>query len=176
MTEAVDREFEETAKLVLEFLQGLGYGDASLMPDAGAGLYDIDSENAVVEVTVGAPPSRPDVQRLDGVSRSEDRPAFYFSVRGFTSSAKEWASNVNIALFEFDRESNEILAVNDTATEVMTEPPTPEEALLEAASRALELAKEELKEAQMSRETDEETMKRINAARERKARRRDFLT
>jgi hypothetical protein len=175
MSESGDRPFEEIAKLVLEYLQDLGYDDAELMADAGAGLYDIDSERAIVEVTVGAPPSRPDVQRLDGVARNEKRPALYFSARGFTASAKEWADNIDIALFSLDGDTDVITPVNEAAEQVAAKPPTREEAILAAAARAVESGREELKDEHILREADEATRARIAQAKERKALRRDLL-
>lgn len=175
MAEVVDRDFEEVAKLVLAFLHEHGYEDAALMPDAGHGLFDVDSSKGIAEITVSAPPKRPDVQRLDGVARAEEKPAMYFSARGFTASAIEWADNISIALFAFDGSGDEIVAVNPHAEKLLAKPPTREEAILAAAARALAAAKEEAAAAERRKDADPETLARIEAAKQRRAARKDLL-
>jgi hypothetical protein len=174
VSEGADRDFQEVAKIVLAFLHDHGYDDAVLMPDAGHGLFDVDSSKGIAEITVGSPPKRPDVQRLDGVARAEEKPAMYFSIRGFTTSAIEWADNISIALFAFDGTSDDIVAVNGHAERLMVRPPTREEAILAAAARALAAAKEEA-EAGRRKDADPETLARVEAAKQRRAARKDLL-
>jgi hypothetical protein len=175
VSEGQDREFQDVAKIVVAFLNERGYDDAVLMPDAGHGLYDVDSARGIAEITVASPPSRPDVQRLDGVARAEEKPALLFSVRGFTASAKEWADNISIALFAFEGTSDDIVPVNDHAEKLMVRPPTREEAILAAATRALGAAKDEAADAARRKDADPETLARIEAAKERRAARKDLL-
>jgi hypothetical protein len=175
VTEGADRDFTEVAKVVLAFLHERGYDDAVLMPDAGAGLFDVDSSKGVAEITVGSPPNRPDIQRLDGVARAEEKPALLFSVRGFTTSAIEWADNITIALFAFDGNSDDIVPVNGHAEKLLIKPPTREEAIMAAASRALAAAKEEVAEDERRKDTDPDTLARIEAAKARRAARKDLL-
>src|SRR5262245_54546337 len=152
-----------------------GFTDAALTEDAGHGAYDVEAAQAIAEINIGAPPSRPNVQRLDQVSRGAGRRALYFSVRGFTSSAEEWANNVNIALFAFSKESDEIVPSNSVAEELDREPPTREKQLLDAATRAVASGLEELHKEQQLSGLDDETRARIEQARENKRMRRDLL-
>jgi hypothetical protein len=119
----VDPDFQQVAATALAWMHSHGYADASLTEDAGHGAYDIEAAKAIAEVTVEAPPSRPNVQRLDTVSRNAERPALYFSLRGFTTSAVEWANNVNIALFTMDKDDGAFLPSNPAAEELDVEPP-----------------------------------------------------
>lgn len=167
--------FEEAASLVLEWMRAHGFPDADLMPDAGAGLFDVDASGAIAEITLEAPPSRPNIQRLDGVSREVGRQALFFSVRGFTGSAEEWADNVGIALFEFGKDGTEIIPVNGRAETLAKEPPSREEMLLAAAARAVQTVQEELRDEKVLNSADDDTRKRIEDAREAKRRRRDLL-
>lgn len=175
VSEGPERDFQEVAKIVVAFLHERGYDDAVLMPDAGHGLYDVDSTKGIAEITVGSPPNRPDIQRLDGVARAEEKPALLFSVRGFTASAKEWADNITIALFAFEGVSDDIVAVNEHAEKLVVRPPTREEAILAAATRALHAAKEEAADDARRKDADPETLARIDAAKERRAARKDLL-
>lgn len=175
VSEAPERDFQEVAKIVVAFLHERGYDDAVLMADAGHGLYDVDSSRGIAEITVGSPPNRPEVQRLDGVARAEEKPAMLFSARGFTASAKEWADNIAIALFAFDGTGEDIVAVNEHAEKLMVRPPTREEAILEAATRALHTAQEEAANDARRKDVDPETLARIEAAKERRAARKDLL-
>jgi hypothetical protein len=175
VTEGADRDFQDVAKIVLAFLHERGYDDAVLMPDAGHGLFDVDSSKGIAEITVGSPPNRPDIQRLDGVARAEEKPAMLFSARGFTTSAIEWADNITIALFAFDGTSDDIVAVNGHAEKLMVRPPTREEAILAAATRALAAAKEEAADNARRRDADPETLARVEAAKQRRAARKDLL-
>lgn len=175
MTTAVEPDFEETAKHVIEWMVAHGFPDAALTEDAGAGVYDVESSRAIAEINIAAPPSRPNVQRLDTVSRNAGRPALYFSVRGFTTSAEEWANNVNIALFAFDKQSDAIIPVNAHAEEYAKAPPSRDEQLLSAAERAMANLKEELHEEQQFAGVDDETKARIQAARETKRMRRNLF-
>ncbi len=175
VTEELDRDFEDVAPLVVDWMRGNGFPDAGLTEDAGVGAYDVDSANAIAEVNIGAPPARPNVQRLDEVARSVGRRALYFSLRGFTASAVEWADNVGIALFEFDKDGDSIIPSNGSADELTRKPPSAEERLLEAAARAVATGLEELHEEVQLRGADEETATRIREARDRKRMRRDLL-
>jgi hypothetical protein len=171
----VDPEFDKVAEAVLEWMRAHGFDDAQLTEDAGHGAYDVDSAKAIAEINMGAPPSRPNVQRLDTVSRGAGRRALYFSVRGFTNSAEEWANNVNIALFAFEKGSDEIVAVNALAEELVKAPPTRDQQLLDAVTRAAATLQEEVHEEQQLSGLDEETRTRIQAARENKRMRRNLF-
>jgi hypothetical protein len=171
----VDPDFQQVAATALAWMHSHGYADASLTEDAGHGAYDIEAAKAIAEVTVEAPPSRPNVQRLDTVSRNAERPALYFSLRGFTTSAVEWANNVNIALFTMDKDDGAFLPSNPAAEELDVEPPPPEQRLLDAATRAVANVREELDEEKRLAGADEETRARILAAREAKKMRRNLF-
>lgn len=175
MTEEIDRDFDDVAPLVVEWMRDNGFPDADLTDDAGVGAFDVASANAIAEVNIGAPPARPNIQRLDEVARSEGRRGLYFSLRGFTASAVEWADNVGIALFEFDKDVESIIPSNGSADELARKPPSREERLMEAAARAVATGLEELHEEVQLRGADEETAARIREARDRKRMRRDLL-
>ena len=175
MTVAVEADFEKVSQAVLDWMHAHGFTDAALTEDAGHGAYDVEASEAIAEINIGAPPSRPNIQRLDTVSRGAGRRALYFSVRGFTSSAEEWPNNVNIALFAFSRESDEIIPSNAVGEELDREPPTAEKKLLDAATRAVASGMEELHKEQQLSGVDDETRKRIETAREAKRRRRDLF-
>ncbi|MDZ7732503.1 MAG: hypothetical protein U5R31_04775 [Acidimicrobiia bacterium] len=57
----------------------------------------------------------------------------------------------------------------------MERPPTREEAILAAASRALEHAKEEAADAERRKNADPETLKRVEEAKKNRVRRKDLL-
>jgi hypothetical protein len=175
VTVAVEADFDKVSQAVLDWMHAHGFGDATLTEDAGHGAYDVEAGEAIAEINIGAPPSRPNVQRLDTVSRGAGRRALYFSVRGFTTSAEEWATNVNIALFAFSKESDEIVPSNAIAEELDREPPTPEKKLLDAAARAVTAGREELHKEQQLSGLDDDTRKRIEQARENKRMRRDLF-
>lgn len=175
VTTTVDPDFDTVSGIVVDFMREHGFGDAALTPDAGAGSHDVESATAIAEINTAAPPSRPNVQRLDTVARQTGKRALYFSVRGFTTAAEEWANNVNIALFAFDKDKETIIPANPLAEEIARKPPSREEQLLAAATRAVAVVKEELHEEQMLQGVDEETRKRIQAARETKRMRRNLL-
>jgi hypothetical protein len=172
----VDPEFDQVSEAVLAWMHAHGFPDAHLTEDAGHGAFDVDAAQAIAEINLGSPPSRPNVQRLDTVSRNENRRALYFSVRGFTNSAEEWANNVNIALFAFEKGSDDVIVpVNALAEELDKEPPTREKQLLDAATRAVATGMEELHEEQQLSGVDEETRNRIQTARENKRMRRNLF-
>jgi hypothetical protein len=175
VTVEVDPEFPAVADAVLAWLQAHGHPDAHLTEDAGHGAWDVESAKVIAEINLGTPPSRPNVQRLDQVSRGAERPAYYFSTRGFTSSAQEWANNVNIALFSVDKSSYEISASNELAETIAAEPPSRDEQLLAAAARAVAAVQEELHTERQLAGLDDETRERIEQARETKRMRRNLL-
>jgi hypothetical protein len=82
---------------------------------------------------------------------------------------------VSIALFEFAKDSADILPSNAIAEELDREPPTPEKKLLDAATRAVASGLEELHKEQQLSGLDDETRKRIEQAREAKRMRRDLF-
>ncbi|GIU85261.1 MAG: hypothetical protein KatS3mg008_2036 [Acidimicrobiales bacterium] len=175
-----DSAFHDVASRVLAWMKEHGFDDAELREDAGAGIYDIDSSRAIAEIAVGAPPNRPDIQRLDTVSRQVDKPAMFFSLRGFTLSAQEWADNVGVALFEIrdgaeDGSGDEpIVPLNKKARDLVKPKPSREEALARAAARALAAARAELAR-EKGKDVDEETLRRIEEAKRQKALRRNLL-
>jgi hypothetical protein len=176
VSEHVDRQFDEVAPLVVAWMSTHGWADAELTKDAGHGAWDVESTSMIAEITVDAPPSRPNVQRLDQVSRGTEKQPVYFSARGFTSSAEEWANNVNIALFAFEKNTDEIVPGNELAEKLIEDPPSAEEQLLAAAARAVEVGQAEVKDEKTLSKADEKTRSRIEEARERKRRRKDFFS
>jgi hypothetical protein len=172
---ALEPEFDQVAQIVLDWMHAHGFTDAVLADDAGHGAFDVDASKAIAEINIAQPPSRPNVQRLDTVSRNAERPALYFSVRGFTTSAEEWANNVNIALFAFEKDGVTIIPVNPLAEELVANPPTRERELLDAATRAVAAVSKEIQEEQQFAGVDDETRQRIEAARETKRMRRNLF-
>jgi hypothetical protein len=65
--------------------------------------------------------------------------------------------------------------VNGHAEKLLIKPPTREEAIMAAASRALAAAKEEVAEDERRKDTDPDTLARIEAAKARRAARKDLL-
>lgn len=171
----MDPEFPAVADAVLAWMHAHGFGDAALTEDAGHGAWDVDSSKAIAEINLGTPPSRPNVQRLDQVSRNAGRRALYFSTRGFTSSAEEWANNVNIALFTIDKDDGSVEPNNGLAEELVAEPPSQMDKLLAAATRAVATGQEELQDERILSSADDETRSRIEAAREAKRMRRNLF-
>jgi hypothetical protein len=173
--------FEEFASIVLQWLKEHGFEDAALREDAGVGLFDVESSRAIGEISVGAPPNRPDIQRLDTVARQMAKPAMFFSVRGFTLSAREWADNVGVALFklrdpEEDGEGDDpLVPLNEAARKLVRPKLSKEEELARAAARAIAAARAELARENRNRDIDEETLKRIEEAKKQKALRRNLL-
>ena len=171
----MQRDFDDTAAVVVEWMTQNGFADVVLADDAGSGAFDVSGKDIVAEITVGAPPSRPNIQRLDQVARGEGCQGILFSVRGFTSSAEEWAANVNIALFAFDQDTDDIVATNSIAEELLADPPSQEEQLMSALERGLATGREELQAEQQLDGADDETKDRIREARQVKKMRRDLL-
>ena len=175
VTVEVDPEFPAVADAVLAWMHAHGFDDAALTEDAGSGAWDVDATKAIAEINLGTPPSRPNVQRLDQVSRNAGRRALYFSTRGFTSSAEEWANNVNIALFTVDMDDGSVAPNNKLGEEIAAKPPSHNDKLLAAAARAIATGQEELHTERQLAGADDETRSRIEAAREAKRMRRNLF-
>ncbi len=175
MKGSVQRDFDDAASIVVEWMKENGFADVVLADDAGRGAFDLTAKDIVAEITVEAPPNRPNIQRLDQVARGEQRQGALFSVRGFTMSAEEWAANVNVALFQFERNTDNIVATNSIAEDLLADPPSDEERLMSALERGLATGWEELQEEQQLAGADDETKDRILEARRLKKMRHNLL-
>lgn len=175
MTGPVQRDFDDAAAVVVAWMRQNRFADVVLADDAGSGAFDVSAKDVIAEITVGAPPSRPNIQRLDQIARGESCQGVLFSVRGFTTSAEEWAANVNIALYAFEKDTDNIVPTNSIAEELLADPPSDEEQLMSALQRGLATGREELQEEQQLDGADDETKDRIRDARQVKKMRRDLL-
>lgn len=90
--------------MAAQHMRQIGYPDAhdtGLGSDAG---IDVKAAGAVAQVKMTKKPvGRPDVQRLAGAAgHGTAKHLLFYSWRGYTSKALEWADSQGILLFQFD--------------------------------------------------------------------------
>lgn len=85
-------------------MRGMGYPDASETPVGPDGGVDVRAARAIAQVKFkGAQTGRPDLQRLVGArAREVFLDLFFFSASGYSAKAREYAAEMDIALFVFD--------------------------------------------------------------------------
>lgn len=96
---------QEAESAMAAWLRWLGEARVTLTaPGADAGI-DIEASGLVAQVKAEAGPvGRPAVQRLAGIAAHRGTAANFFSLSGYTQQAADWASQVGMALFTFDRQ------------------------------------------------------------------------
>lgn len=66
---------------------------------------DVVASDAVAQVKAHMNPiGRPDLQNLYGVASAEGNEGLFFALMGYTKQALDWADQVNLPLFRFDRQ------------------------------------------------------------------------
>lgn len=92
------------AELVaVDWMRYLGFTDAVATPVGADEGIDVLAERAVAQVKKeGSRTTRPTVQQLHGAATAKQRAALFFSMAGYTPPAITWASQQDIALFQYD--------------------------------------------------------------------------
>lgn len=127
------RDARDAELVAVDWMRYLGFTDATATPVGADGGIDIIAERGLAQVKMeGSPTSRPVVQQLYGVSVSQARTALFFSLAGYTPQAAAWASQHDIALFQYDLQGTP-KPVNPPALRLLEavdsgEPVTPESA------------------------------------------------
>jgi hypothetical protein len=109
----------EAELVAAEWMRYLGFHDARVTGPGADGGIDVTSAIGFAQVKMeGKPTGRPALQRLHGAAQPKGRCALFFSLRGYTSQAAEYAGQVRMALFVFNWQG-EPTPRNDTARQLM---------------------------------------------------------
>jgi tetratricopeptide (TPR) repeat protein len=103
--------WEEAEELAQKWMFYFGFTDAALTQRGSDGGIDVTSERAIAQVKYReTPTSRPDVQRLEGEAVRQGKQSIFFSLKGYSKPAVEWAgaSTTKLALFTYDKQGNVI--------------------------------------------------------------------
>jgi hypothetical protein len=96
------RSPREAEIMAAEWLQYLGYADATVTATGADGGVDVIGKSVVAQVKAHmAPTGRADLQKLYGVASHLRRKPIFFSLVGYTQQALAWANDADIALFRF---------------------------------------------------------------------------
>ena len=103
--------WEEAEEFAQNWMFYFGFMDATLTQKGSDGGIDVTSERAIAQVKYREnPTSRPDVQRLEGEAVRRGKQSIFFSLKGYSKPAVEWASasTTKLALFTYDKQGNVI--------------------------------------------------------------------
>lgn len=110
---------EDAEEAARDWMVFLGFRDARLTQRGADGGIDVDSTEAVAQVKAEMRPTgRPVIQGLNGVAAHHKKLGLFFSLGGYTSEALHWATDADIAAFEFDY-SGGVEPVNPPAKRLM---------------------------------------------------------
>jgi hypothetical protein len=102
-TERLIRDARDAELVAVDWVRYLGFTDAAATPVGADGGIDVLAERAVAQVKKeGSRTTRPTVQQLHGVATAEQRAALFFSMAGYTPPAIAWATQQDVALFQYD--------------------------------------------------------------------------
>ncbi|MFK4149144.1 restriction endonuclease [Streptomyces sp. NPDC004065] len=125
------RDARDAELVAVEWMRYLGFADAAATPVGADGGVDVLAGRAVAQVKKeGSPTTRPTVQQLHGVASASagQRAALFFAMAGYTPPAIAWATEQDVALFQYDLQGTP-QAVNPPALRLL-------DAADERASRA----------------------------------------
>ncbi|MEU1710676.1 restriction endonuclease [Streptomyces sp. NPDC005706] len=101
--ERLIRDARDAELAAVDWMRYLGFTDAAATPVGADGGIDVLAERAVAQVKKeGSRTTRPTVQQLHGVAIAEQRAALFFSMAGYTPPAIAWATQQEVALFQYD--------------------------------------------------------------------------
>jgi len=102
-TERLIRDARDAELAAVDWMRYLGFTDAAATPVGADGGIDVLAERAVAQVKKeGSRTTRPTVQQLHGVAIAKQRAALFFSMAGYTPPAIAWATQQDVALFQYD--------------------------------------------------------------------------
>ena len=114
-------DWRSAERLVMAWMQAHGFDDVSLTVGGADGGVDVMARGACAQVKLfsGTAVSRPEVQKIFGVARAQNREPLFFaeSTAGYTRDAREWATTYGVALFTFTRHGT-VDPLNTHATEI----------------------------------------------------------
>ncbi|MEU1465289.1 restriction endonuclease [Streptomyces sp. NPDC005727] len=97
------RDARDAELAAVDWMRYLGFTDAAATPVGADGGTDVIAERAVAQVKKeGSRTTRPTVQQLHGVATAKQRAALFFSMAGYTPPAIAWATQQDVALFQYD--------------------------------------------------------------------------
>ncbi|MFF7975795.1 restriction endonuclease [Streptomyces sp. NPDC007905] len=101
--ERLIRDARDAELAAVDWMRYLGFTDAAATPVGADGGIDVLAERAVAQVKKeGSRTTRPTVQQLHGVATAKQRAALFFSMAGYTPPAITWATQQDVALFQYD--------------------------------------------------------------------------
>lgn len=127
----------DAEKVACAWMQDNGFPDAHLTSRGPDGGVDVRSSHAIAQVKADmAPIGAEAIQRLVGIANVDGCKPLFFSLAGYTRSARDFAERAQVPLFGFDYQS-EVEALNQYAKQMnsLATPEAVSKRLAKAAAR-----------------------------------------